>query len=245
MPSGGTLTIETENTVLDETYLKKHPQCKPGFYVVLVVSDTGVGMDEETQKHVFEPFFTTKEEGRGTGLGLATVYGIVKQSGGWIWLYSEPGKGSVFRIYLPRTDEVVHVDPESEAVGARLRGSETILVVEDQAQVREFACSVLEMHGYRVLQAGSADEALRIANLSNARIDLLLTDLVMSGLNGWELSEQMRRTRPEILTLFMSGYTKQVIARNGILEAGIEYMQKPFDADGLLTKVRSLFDSRV
>ncbi len=241
MPGGGTLVIETQNAELDEGYSSKHFQVQPGSYIMLGVSDTGCGMDAETQSHIFEPFFTTKDLGKGTGLGLSTVYGIVKQSGGHVWVYSEIDRGTTFKIYLPRV-----VDQEARQTGrsgqAVEGGSETILLVEDATEVRELACRILTRRGYRVLDADSPETALRIVDEFSERIDLLLTDIVMPGMNGRELMNEVVSRRPGTRVLFMSGYTDDVIVYHGVNEPGTSFLQKPFSPDSLAQKVRSVID---
>jgi PAS domain S-box-containing protein len=242
MPDGGSLIIETTNVTLDEEHLAEHRELKAGEYVMLAISDTGIGMDEETRARIFEPFFTTKEMGKGTGLGLATVYGVVKQSGGWIWVYSEPGRGTTFKIYLPRTDK-----PESLAgkrAKTELRGSETILVVEDYAEVRALALSGLAGFGYSVHGASSGKEALAFCREFAGPIHLVVTDVVMTDMNGREVANQISQVRPDARILFMSGYTADVIAHHGVLDAGVEYLQKPFTPECLAEKVREVLGSR-
>ena len=241
MPDGGKLTIETSNVELDNSY-SRHAVVEPGEYVLLAVSDTGCGMDSETQAHIFEPFFTTKEKGKGTGLGLATVYGIVKQSGGYVWVYSEVGKGTSFKVYLPRVREV---EPELQqrAEGqSPARGSETILLVEDEKGVRELAREYLEQIGYRVLQADNAAQALELARNHVGPIDLLFTDVVMGGMSGRQLAEEMQKLRPEIRVLYMSGYTDEAIIHHGILGRGSVLLQKPFTLNSLAIKVRETLE---
>jgi two-component system, cell cycle sensor histidine kinase and response regulator CckA len=214
----------------------------PGRYVMLAVTDNGCGMNEEVRAHIFEPFFTTKEKGKGTGLGLATVYGIVKQSGGYIWVYSEPGVGTTFKIYLPRIDE----EESSSSAGVdgtlsrALRGSEVVLLVEDERGVRELTREYLEMSGYTVLEATNGEAALRQAQDHTGPIHALITDVVMPGLSGRELSEQITKIRPQIKVLYMSGYTDQSAFRNGILEKGAELLQKPFGMSTLASKLRDI-----
>jgi len=244
MPSGGKLTIETSNVSLDETYARFHAPLKPGNYVTLSISDTGAGMDSETQSHIFEPFFTTKGP-RGTGLGLSTVYGIVKQSGGYIWVHSEPDKGTTFKIYLPRvaelTENMAQVAVASEP-GA-VKGTETILVVEDEPNLRYLARQFLEKQGYRVMEAADGAVAMQIAVAHEGMIHLLLTDVIMPGMNGRELAQRILEIRPNTKVLYMSGYTENVIGRNGTLDAGIRLLQKPFTLHDLKTRVREVLDS--
>jgi two-component system cell cycle sensor histidine kinase/response regulator CckA len=237
MPQGGSLIIETSSVLLDEDYCGTHPQVRPGAYVMLGVTDTGTGMTPEVQQRIFEPFFTTKPHGTGTGLGLATVHGMVRQNGGWIWVYSEPGAGTTFKIYFPGTDEAVS-QPHA-IVKADVRGNETILVVEDQEEVRALAVTVLERYGYRVLSAAGGEEAIALANGFQGIIHLLLTDIVMPGMNGRALAKQLAAQRT-LRVLFMSGYTESAIAHRGILDAGLDYIQKPFTPESLADKVREV-----
>jgi two-component system cell cycle sensor histidine kinase/response regulator CckA len=241
MPNGGTLSLETANVQLDEAYCSAHADVLPGRYVMLAVADTGSGMDAEVQKHIFDPFFTTKQEGKGTGLGLATVYGIVKQSGGYIWLYSEPDHGSIFKIYLPRIDE--RADPEVPLLELALpRGSETILLVEDESSLRELAREILEGLGYTVLDRDSGAAALEIAERHAAPIGLVITDVIMPGMGGREVSQRVLQLHPEAKVLFMSGYTDDAIIHFGVLETGTAFLQKPFTLDALARKVREVLD---
>jgi PAS domain S-box-containing protein len=243
MPDGGKLTIETANADLDDSYARDHFPARAGHYVMLAVSDTGTGMSEETKAHLFEPFFTTKEKGKGTGLGLATVYGIVKQSGGFIWVYSELGHGSTFKIYLPRVDEA----PESNQVAATLPavgGTETVLLAEDEAAVRAVARQSLVRYGYTVLEAPNAEAALELAKRYSGRIHLLLTDVVMPGMSGRALALQLEPLRPGMRTIYMSGYTDEAITRHGVLEPGLVYVQKPFSPEALVRKVREVLDAK-
>jgi PAS domain S-box-containing protein len=243
MPNGGKLTLETANVDLDEGYAADHYPARAGPFVLLAVSDTGSGMSAETQAHMFEPFFTTKEKGKGTGLGLATVYGIVKQSGGFIWVYSEVGHGTTFKIYLPRVEELAERPSQPAQTPARAaRGTETVLVVEDEAPVRSVARQVLERHGYTVLEAPSAEAALDIATRYSGIIHLLLTDVVMPGLNGRELASRLANLRPEARVIFMSGYTGDDVTRHGVLEPGSTYVQKPFTPDAIARRVREVLD---
>jgi PAS domain S-box-containing protein len=243
MPNGGKLTLETGNVDLDEAYAADHYPARAGPFVLLAVSDTGIGMSEETQAHMFEPFFTTKEKGKGTGLGLATVYGIIKQSGGFIWVYSEVGHGTTFKLYLPRVEELAErASQPAQAPARAARGTETVLVVEDEAPVRSVARQVLERHGYTVLEAPSAEAALDIATRYSGTIHLLLTDVVMPGLNGRELASRLATLRPDARVIFMSGYTGDAVTRHGVLEPGSAYVQKPFTPDAIARKVREVLD---
>src|SRR6266478_3523844 len=239
MPNGGKLVIETANMELDDTYGRQHLGAKPGPHVMLAISDTGTGMDSETLSHIFEPFFTTKETGKGTGLGLSMVYGIVKQSNGYIMAYSEPDRGTTFKIYLPSTEESLPVEQrEMEIVG----GTETILVVEDEPALRELTCTLLEDSGYTVLESSGVEDAIRTAKDMQRQIDLLLTDVVMPGLDGRELASQLATFRPDLKVLYMSGYTDEVIAHRGVLAEGTLLVQKPFTRNKLLQKVREALD---
>jgi PAS domain S-box-containing protein len=242
MPNGGRLTIETSNVELDANYARDHATVKPGPYVMLAVSDTGIGMDQETQAHIFEPFYTTKGGSRGTGLGLSTVYGIVKQSGGYIWVYSEPGRGTTFKVYLPRVEEPVTKAPAVVEGRVDRKGTETILLVEDEKAVRDLARSILVGQGYSVLVAESAAHAEDLAANSSREIHLLLTDVVMPGVSGRELARRVTARRAKIRVLFMSGYTDNVIAKGGVLEAGVAFLQKPFTPRALTHKVREVLD---
>lgn len=233
----GKITIETCNKRCDEAYLFYGPDFVPGEYVMLAVSDDGSGMDKKTMTNIFEPFFTTKQESKGTGLGLATVYGIIKQNGGFINVYSKPGRGSTFKIYLPRRKEDLTAALE-EAGTEVLGGTETILVVEDEEEVLDLCRSVLEGLGYKILTTGQPDEAIRLAGEYADGIDLLLTDVIMPGMNGKELWQRISSIRPALKCLYMSGYTADVIARQGVLDQGIQFIQKPFSRSGLATKIR-------
>jgi CheY-like chemotaxis protein len=240
MPKGGKLVFETENVELDEAYARSHMGARTGSYVQLAVSDTGTGMDAETMSHIFEPFFTTKGMGRGTGLGLSTVYGIVKQSGGYIWVYSERGQGTIFKVYLPRVFEEVEVEAKEEEEEVLARATETVLVVEDAESVRELAREFLEQRGYRVLEAEDAGEALRVAEAEPGPIHAVVTDMVMPGMNGRELAERLRQARPGLRVLFMSGYSERGISAQGLLQSGAAYLEKPFSGDALGRKLRQV-----
>jgi signal transduction histidine kinase len=243
MPKGGKLTIETANVDLDESYTPKHATVKPGPHVMLAVSDTGIGLDPETQNHIFEPFFTTKEQGKGTGLGLSTVYGIVKQSGGSIWVYSERGRGATFKIYLPRVDEPAKINEPAEAPPELSEATETILLVEDDASVRMLVRQTLEMKGYRVLEAENGVEALWVSEQRTETIHLMVTDVIMPEIGGRILAEQLAVKRPEMKVLYMSGYTDDAVIRHGVLELNSAFIQKPFGPDALARKVREVLDA--
>ena len=235
MPRGGKLLIETSTADFDEHFVRQHPQVSPGRYVLLAVSDTGTGMDEQTVSRIFEPFFTTKEPGKGTGLGLATVYGIVRQSGGYIWVYSEPGRGTTFKIYLPSAEEKIGTDSQVD-VEAELPNGEgaTILLVEDDDTMRALTRKLLEEHGYCVIEAHGGQEALERANQDHVRIDLMLTDVVMRGMSGPELGMKLSRSYPDVKIVYMSGYTGELISQHDALEPGIALLEKPFTRNSLL-----------
>ena len=249
MANGGRLTLETSNVDLDANYARDHATVKPGPYVMLAVSDTGIGMDQETQAHIFEPFYTTKGGSRGTGLGLSTVYGIVKQSGGYIWVYSEPGKGTTIKVYLPRVEEPVaksaDTKPDAKEFQGNQGGTEAILLVEDEEAVRDLARVILADQGYAVVVAESAVHAEELAARSSREIHLLLTDVVMPGISGRELARRITARHPNTRVLFMSGYTDNVIASGGVLEAGVAFLQKPFTPRALTQKVREVLDRQV
>jgi CheY-like chemotaxis protein len=242
MPLGGRLTIETCNVTLRQTRMAVYSEIKPGDYVQLSVADTGYGMPPEVRTRIFEPFFTTKEVGKGTGLGLSVVHGIIRQSGGHIEVDSEPGVGTIFRIYFPITDK-----PMSEQAGPAGQrvirgGSETVLLVEDEPGVRQIALLALRTHGYHVLVAGNADEAQHAVEKHGGAIDLLLTDVVMPGLGGRELAERLARRTPSLRTLYMSGYTSDKVLRHGLVQEQVDFIQKPFSPLELLRKVREVLD---
>ena len=242
MPDGGTLTIETANATLDEDYAAKHVAVIPGDYVMLAVTDTGCGMTEATKARIFEPFFTTKPAGRGTGLGLSTVYGIVKQSGGNIWLYSEPNKGTAFKVYLPAIKDTLEcVTPEVQT-GLR-GGDETILLVEDDERVRGLAKKLLIRSGYSVIEASDAEEALGVAARHSASIHLLLTDVILPGLSGRVLAQQILEQDPRVKVLYMSGYTDNAIVLHGVLAPGVAFLQKPFTPAAFAKAVREVLDA--
>jgi signal transduction histidine kinase/CheY-like chemotaxis protein len=243
MPRGGKLIIETSNVELDENYVRSRADVRPGPQVMLAVSDTGQGMDAETASHIFEPFFTTKEKGKGTGLGLAMAYGVVRQSGGHITVYSEVGHGTTFKIYLPRTDE-----PEIEAAAAApraplRRGSETVLLAEDEKELRAVIREILDEAGYAVIESTSVEAAISIADSHAGPIHLLVTDVVMPRMSGRELALRLEALRPEMKTLYVSGYTNEAIGHHGVLASGEQFLQKPFTRDSLLRKVREVLDA--
>jgi signal transduction histidine kinase/CheY-like chemotaxis protein len=244
MPQGGKLTIETKNIYLDKTFARRHVGVKAGPYIMLAMSDTGSGMDQETRSHIFEPFFTTKDQGQGTGLGLATVHGIVTQSGGHIGVYSEPGQGTTFKVYLPRTEEPASsAKPKLQRPRLPKPGSETVLLVEDEPLVREFARRTLLNEGYNVLEASHGAEAIRVAQQYLGLIDLLITDIVMpGGMSGRQVVERLTLLRREMKVLYISGYMDDALVRHGIFEADVAFLQKPFSPDRLAGKVREVLD---
>jgi CheY-like chemotaxis protein len=242
MPGGGRLTIETQTAILDEAYAQSRGDVAPGDYAVLVVTDTGTGMSKDVRARVFEPFFTTKEQGKGTGLGLATSYGIVKQSGGHFTVYSELGLGTTMKIYLPSVVSRISYELPTQ-VAPLPRGSETILLVEDEVAVRDLAAKVLALQGYRVLSAGDGEEALRIA-AAEPDIGLLLTDVVMPRMGGRELAERIVGIRPDLRILFATGYTDDAILQHKLSEHGVRVIQKPYTRDSLARKVRQVLDER-
>jgi len=243
MPDGGRLVIETAHVALDDEYCSRHVAVKPGAYARLSVSDNGIGMSQELQTRIFEPFFTTKEAAKGTGLGLATVYGIVKQSGGNIWVYSEPGQGATFKIYLPIDESdrptQVHAMP---VLGQWSRGTETVLLVEDAPMIRRLARQVMTKAGYTVLEAGDGEQAMSAAVGHGDPIHVLVTDLIMPGLSGVDLAQRLASSRPETRVLYMSGYTDNAIVRNGLLAEGAPFLQKPFTPEELLRKLRQVLE---
>jgi two-component system cell cycle sensor histidine kinase/response regulator CckA len=242
MPDGGSFTIETTNVEIDDTQARQHSEIAPGSYVMMAISDTGVGMDSETQAHIFEPFFTTKDLGKGTGLGLSTVYGIVKQSAGYIYVHSEQGRGTTFKLYLPRVDAEVEIFKGEKALSIQGRG-ETILLVEDNEPLREMAREMLEGLGYAVLDSGHPVEAIRTAERHGGPIPLLITDVMMPGMNGRVLAETLTAVRPEMKVLYTTGYTDDACIERGALEAGCPLLEKPYTRDALAKKVRELLDS--
>lgn len=240
MPRGGQITITTQNVDLDQSYSDMHIAVTPGPYVMLAVSDTGTGMDAETQQHIFEPFFTTKEMGKGTGLGLSTIYGIVKQSGGNICVYSEIGKGTTFKIYLPRVEAEVSTRREPHPREPNVAATETILLVEDEVRIRKLAANILTARGYYVLTAKNGAEAIDISSNHPGRIDLLLTDVVMPGMGGRDVADSIKLVRPQMRVLYMSGYTDDAILHHGVLERRTTFIEKPFTAHKLAKKVREV-----
>jgi PAS domain S-box-containing protein len=243
MPKGGHLTIETTDVIVDNAYSRRHAGVRPGPHVVLAVSDSGHGMDAATQQRVFEPFFTTKPVGQGTGLGLATVHGIVTQSGGHIWVYSEVNRGTTFKVYLPRTDEVAEAETPIAAEPSAVSADETILLIEDESAVREFARRVLTLRGYTIHAMGEPTSALEFARAHRGSIQLVLTDVVLPGMNGRDLAGRLQEHHPESRVLFMSGYTDDAIVHHGVLDPGMWFLQKPFTATALLARVRDLLDA--
>jgi CheY-like chemotaxis protein len=243
MPHGGKLTMETANADIDQKYVRRHPAGSVGRYVMLAISDNGMGMDAETQSHIFEPFFTTKGSQKGTGLGLSTVYGIVKQSDGLIWVYSELGRGATFKIYLPRVGGEVSEIESNGMEELSLQGNETVLVVEDEPSMRTLAARILRTQGYTTIEASNGEEALRIAQEFTGEIHLVLTDVIMPEMNGKTMASQLEAARPGIKVLFVSGYTNNAIVHHGVLNSNVAFLQKPFTAEALARKVRKVLDS--
>jgi CheY-like chemotaxis protein len=242
MPAGGRLTFETSNVDINESFARRHSGMMPGRYVLLSVSDTGAGMTREVRERVFEPFFTTKEKGKGTGLGLSTVYGIIKQSGGYIWVDSEAGRGTTFRIYLTQVTNATEETEKRPQVEATSSGNETILLVEDDGGVRDLAREILQNGGYRIVEASGGQEAAKLYKESQEPIHLILTDVVMPRMSGRDLVNQLQPLRPETKVLYMSGYAENSIVNQGTLEKGIHYIQKPFTLEGLVHMVRRTLD---
>src|SRR5207237_1147609 len=242
MPGGGRVLIETTRLLLRDELVERRHRLAPGDYVCLAVTDSGLGMDEATQAHLFEPFFTTKEVGKGTGLGLATVYGIVKQSGGYIWVYSEPGRGTTVKVYLPRVRGAAEPPLPAPEPPPLRGGNETVLLVEDAAPVRTLARRSLEARGYRVLDAPDGPSAIELSARHAGEIDVLVTDVVMPGMSGRELAERLAPTRRAMKVLYTSGYTDDAMVRQGVLSAGVAFLQKPFVPDTLARKVRDVLD---
>lgn len=243
MPQGGSLIVTTENVELDAAYAELRPDVKPGSYVKLSVSDTGCGIAPDVLPHLFEPFFTTKAPGEGTGLGLATVFGIVKQSGGHLTVYSEPGQGAVFNVYFPKYDEAVRPRDIAGLESDASSGTETILLVEDEEQVRKLAVIILKAAGYQVLESSDGDQASKVAGEHHGAIDLLVTDVVMPGMSGRQTAEQLKSRRPSLKVLYISGYTNDAVVTRGVLHQGTAFLQKPFTQNALLSKVRQVLDS--
>jgi len=243
MPQGGKLVVETANVDLDENYFREQGLDEtPGSYVMLAISDTGSGMNKETRDHIFDPFFTTKEIGKGTGLGLSTVYGIIKQNNGFIWVYSVPGQGTTFKIYLPKLKEDAEAEEKERIPVGDLNGSETVFIVEDDDKLRNLTRKILERYGYSALEAENGEDALRFSEEYEGQIDLILTDVVMPKMSGKELAEQLKSLRPEIKVVYMSGYTGNAIVHHGILPPWLNFLEKPFTPECLARKVREVLD---
>jgi two-component system, cell cycle sensor histidine kinase and response regulator CckA len=240
MPAGGKITIQTGNAELDDSYRREHTYIQPGPYIMLLVSDTGCGMDKETQARIFEPFFTTKEKGKGTGLGLSTVYGIIKQSGGYVFAQSEVGHGSTFRIYLPRVEDAAEPTDTVKAKSTALEGTETVLLVEDEDSVRQLVAETLASRGYKVIQAENGEEALKLVASSPETIHLMITDVVMPGMSGRELARELLKLRPQSKVMFLSGYSEDAVLNQGVLEPETAFLQKPFTLQHLARKVREI-----
>jgi two-component system, cell cycle sensor histidine kinase and response regulator CckA len=242
MPQGGKLIIETMNASLDETYARQHLGVEAGDYTMLAVSDTGIGMDAKTLSHIFEPFFTTKEAGKGTGLGLSTIYGIVKQNLGHIWVYSEPGHGTTFKVYIPRVSDGVEAVEQTEPMDV-IKGKETILVVEDELAVRNLVCQILIAKGYKVIEASNGVDALLLLEQHSEPIHLIITDVIMPFMSGKEFADKALDKHKDLKVLFMSGYTDEAILPHGVLDPGVAFIQKPFTTVSLAIKVRELLDT--
>jgi len=245
MPDGGTLTIQTSNRLLDENWARRYPEIRPGPYVMLAVNDRGHGMDEETQLHIFEPFFTTKERNTGTGLGLATVYGTVIQSGGCVTVLSKLGEGTTIQVYLPRVEETMEVAEKPKTLPGSLQGNETILLVEDDDAVRRMTRMFLEIRGYNVVEARNAAEAIQFMECQKGSIEMVLTDVAMPGMKGGELVERLVKLRSDIKVLYMSAYTEDAAINSGILGPGSAFIEKPFNADELACKVREVLGTSI
>jgi two-component system, cell cycle sensor histidine kinase and response regulator CckA len=243
MPGGGRITIETSNAIVDDTYIRRRPVVPAGRYVVLTVSDTGCGIPQGIQSRIFEPFFTTKEKGKGTGLGLAMVYGIVKQSGGYVWVYSEEGQGAAFKIYLPAVEQPVETSEPAASPVEKLEGSETILLVEDEISVRELISQYLRDIGHTVAEASDGSEALEVARRYQGPVHMLVTDMVMPKMSGRELADRLLQQNPQLKVLFISGYTSDSAARHGILEGEMAFLQKPFGLRDLARKIREVLNT--
>jgi CheY-like chemotaxis protein len=243
MPRGGKLTLSTSAVELDQLYARYYPGVRPGAYVLLAVTDTGIGMDAATRQRVFEPFFTTKPKGVGTGLGLATVYGIVRQSNGHVCVYSEVGMGAVFRIYFPRAVQPAGHSVELPPPQKRLLGTETVLLVEDDDAVRSLAKAVLQTHGYQVLDAADAAAALKLCESHQGRIHLVLTDLIMPRMSGPQLAQQLEDLRPSVRVLFTSGYTMDTAGQHGMTLPSAHFIQKPYTTEGLIRKIREMLEA--
>jgi len=241
MPTGGELIIETSNVELDEAYVSRHPDTRVGRHVMLTVTDTGAGMSSEVMERIFEPFYTTKDKGLGTGLGLSTVYGIVRQSEGNIGVTSEVGRGTTFRVVLPRVD-AKDIPRRPAAGSSEVRGNETVLIVEDEQSVRKLTSRILRSAGYNVVTAANGGEALLECERSEAEIDLVLTDVVMPRMSGKELVDRLAKVLPAVRVLYMSGYTNNAIAQHGVLDEGVHFIAKPFHGTDLLSKVRAVLD---
>jgi two-component system, cell cycle sensor histidine kinase and response regulator CckA len=243
MPEGGKLIIETANVRVDDAYIQRHSIVPPGDYVLLAVTDSGAGIALQHLSHIFEPFFTTKEEGKGTGLGLATVYGIVKQNSGFVWVYSEPGLGTTFKIYLPRVQKEVAPVQSREPVETPFRGSETLLLVEDETAVRQSAREFLSLSGYSVLEAANGEDAIRVSNEHGGTVHLMISDVVMPKMGGAKLAEVLAGTRPDMKVLFVSGYAEKTVLRHGAIDVTTRFLQKPFSLKMLARKVREVLET--